>query len=118
MYDKPNRPDKRHKAFEPVVLRGKRWDASAYWLYLGGDAVIDSSEVVAVLDGERARSSAALTEYIQKNVESGRAVDVSDDGSVKSVVITADRVYLSQVTPPTRGRRANIIYMGEGEGEE
>jgi regulator of extracellular matrix RemA (YlzA/DUF370 family) len=121
MCDKPNRPDtpdKPHKAFEPMVMREKHWDAPVHWLYLGGDAVIDSREVVAILDGERGRRSAALTEYIQRNVEAGRAIDVSDGGSVKSVVITADRVYLSQVAPPTVGKRANIIYLGEGEGEE
>ena len=118
MRDKPNRPDKQHKSFEPMVLRGKHWDAPFHWLYLGGDAVIDSREVVAILDGERGRRSAALTDYIHRNVEAGRAVDVSDGGSVKSVVITADRVYLSQVAPPTVGKRANIIYLGEGEGDE
>lgn len=118
MCDKPNRPDKQHKAFEPMVLRGEHWDAPVHWLYLGGDTVIDSREVVAILDGERGRRSAALTEYIQRNMEAGKAIDVSDDGSVKSVVITADRVYLSQVAPPTVGKRANIIYLGEGEGEE
>jgi len=117
MCDKPNRLDKPHKAFEPMVLRGKHWDGPVHWLYLGGDAVIDSREVVAILDGERGRRSAALTEYIQGSVEAGRAIDVSDDGSVKSVVITADRVYLSQVAPPTVGKRANIIYLGDGEGE-
>jgi len=89
-----------------------------HWLYLGGDAVIDSSEVVAVLDGERTRRSAALAEYIRRNVEAGRAIDVSEGGSIKAVVVTADRIYLSQVAPPTVGKRANIIYSGEDEGEE
>ena len=70
MRDKPNRPDKPHKAFEPMVLRGKHWDAPVYWLYLGGDAVIDSREVVAILDGERGRRSAALTPWSRRCVRS------------------------------------------------
>lgn len=115
MSDRPNKPN---RASEPVIVRGNQWGAPARWLYLGGDAVIDSEEVVAVLDGDMTRRSAALMEYIQRNAEAGRAVDVSEDGSIKAVVVTADRIYLSQVAPPTVGRRANIAYLGEGEGEE
>jgi regulator of extracellular matrix RemA (YlzA/DUF370 family) len=112
------RPTKPNRASEPVIVRGERFGAPVHWLYLGGDTVIDSDEVVAVLDGEMARRSAALTEYIHRNAEAGKAVDVSEGGSIKAVVVTADRIYLSQVAPPTVGRRANIIYLGEGEGEE
>lgn len=115
MSDTLKKPD---RAGEPLLVQGERWGAPVRWLYLGGDAVIDSAHVVAVLDGDMALRSTALREFVERNAEAGRSVDVSRDGSIKSVVVTDDWVYLSQVAPPTVGRRANIIYLGEGEGEE
>ena len=121
MFDRRSRAGKTSKRApiaSPALVRGDQWGAPVRWLYLGGDTVIDSDEVVAVLDGDMTRRSAALAESVRLSAAAGKAIDVSEGGSIKSVVITADRVYLSQVAPPTLGRRANIVYLGEGEGEE
>ncbi len=112
MSDTTKRPD---RVGEPLLVHGERWGAPVRWLYIGGDAIIDSAQVVAVLDGEKARRSTALRRFMESNAEAGKVVDVSEGGSIKSLIITADRIYLSQVASPTVGRRANIIYLGEGE---
>ncbi|MEA4882769.1 MAG: DUF370 domain-containing protein [Clostridia bacterium] len=70
------------------------------YLFLGGDVVIDSEEVVAVLEGESIARSSAVRQFMKAAARDKKVVDLSD-GNAKAVVVTTKLIYLCPVAPPT-----------------
>lgn len=77
------------------------------FLHLGGDALISSCEVVAILNADSLSASRQMAEYMDFARSFGKLRDVSG-GHVRSIVVTEGLVYLSSVSPATLGYRCAV----------
>ncbi|MDA3129307.1 extracellular matrix regulator RemB [Aliibacillus thermotolerans] len=76
------------------------------FIHLGGDEVILSKDVVAILNydsNDETTTEQLLSSYNQKNV-----VEIGEDVT-KSVVVTVDKIYLSPISSLTLKRRAQAV---------
>jgi regulator of extracellular matrix RemA (YlzA/DUF370 family) len=78
------------------------------FLHLGGDVVVPLREVVAIFERELTGQSRTADEFLQAVKDEGLLVDTST-GRPKSLVLTADRVYLSQISSLTLKKRAENV---------
>ncbi|WP_026691800.1 extracellular matrix regulator RemB [Alteribacter aurantiacus] len=77
------------------------------FIHLGGDQVIRSKDVVAILDYQSRGLSQDNQAFLSNGKEQNHITQISAD-LVKSVVITTDRVFLSPISSLTLKRRANV----------
>lgn len=85
------------------------WKAPAViFLLVGGDVVVRSSEIVAVLD-QNVLQAAPTREFIGFCRRKGQVEDLSGDGPAKSAVICQRRVLLSPFSGATLRRRLTRI---------
>jgi hypothetical protein len=82
------------------------------FLHLGEDIVLQTKDVVAIIDCHIVDESVILKEFIDVNTQKNNIIHISD-GSVKSIVITGSKVYFSPMTAVTLKRRSE--YMSELE---
>ncbi|WP_240376333.1 extracellular matrix regulator RemB [Bacillus piscicola] len=86
------------------------------FIHLGGDTVIRSKDVVAILDQDTHDSSSITREFLscqeQENIET-----ISEE-LTKSIIITVDKIYLSPISSLTLKRRAQVIAGFENFSEE
>lgn len=75
------------------------------FLHLGANAVIAKSEVVAILSLDASRISAINSEFISYYQNEGRLVEVAEKGKEKSLVLTAEKGFLSPISTSTLARR-------------
>lgn len=79
------------------------------FLHLGGDAVVPTREIIAILDiklaVQRKDTRKDTGDFLKVAEEEGFLVDISDS-SPKSFVITTKHVYLSPISPATLKKRA------------
>ncbi|MBM7095358.1 DUF370 domain-containing protein [Bacillus sp. H-16] len=88
------------------------------FIHLGGDTVIRSKDVVAILDHQSRGLSQDNQDFLTNGKEQDHITQISPD-LVKSVVITAERVYLSPISSLTLKRRANVaVDFDEDETEK
>lgn len=76
------------------------------FIHLGGDEVILSKDVVAILNydsNDETTTEQLLSSYNQENV-----VAIGED-MTKSVVVTVDKIYLSPISSLTLKRRAQAV---------
>lgn len=79
------------------------------YLYLGGDTVVRTSDIIGVFDLDNTSTSHLTRKYLASSQKAGRIVEVTEE-LPKSFVVCAGRsddfrVYLSQMSPATlRGR--------------
>lgn len=74
------------------------------FIHLGGNVVIPTREVVAIIDLEMAHAK-STDEFLSSLRDRGDVIDVSE-GKAKSFVITTHQVYLSQISATTLMKRA------------
>jgi hypothetical protein len=67
-------------------------------LILGREELIPEEDVIGIFDLDNASWSYLTREYLAKGEKSGRVKNLSD-GLPRSLVVTAKRDYLSQLTP-------------------
>lgn len=82
------------------------------YLDVGGDAIVRSADVIAVLDaasGRKGRESSRLSRFLEGVIAAGRMRDVSG-GGVKSYVITDEYVYASSISSATLRKRVESSY--------
>lgn len=79
------------------------------FLHLGEDIVLQTKEIVAIIDSNLAEESEILKEFIDVNDKKNNIVHISD-GTVKSIVLTENKVYFSPLTAVTLNRRSQYIY--------
>ncbi|WP_027415080.1 extracellular matrix regulator RemB [Aneurinibacillus terranovensis] len=77
------------------------------FIHLGGDIVVRSADVIAILD-YHANSSKITRQFIKHAEKEGRVMASSNEES-KSYVITKDKVYCSPISSLTLKRRANFV---------
>ncbi|WP_102348057.1 extracellular matrix regulator RemB [Bacillus sp. Marseille-P3661] len=85
------------------------------FIHLGEETVIQSKDVIAIIDGELINSSTILTEFIELNHSKNNIVEIN--GSIKSIVVTTNQIYFSPLATNTLKRRSQYISELEILGE-
>lgn len=79
------------------------------FLHLGEDIVLQTKEIVAIIDSNIVEESEIIKEFIDVNDRKNNIVHISD-GTFKSIVVTENKVYFSPLTAVTLKRRSQYIY--------
>jgi hypothetical protein len=75
------------------------------YIHLGGNKMIRSTEVVAILDAGTRRAPHSLTPFLEAAQASGRMETISHE-EVKSYVVTKEAIYPSPISSTTLMKRA------------
>lgn len=75
------------------------------YIHLGGNKMIRSTEVVAILDAGTRRAPHSLTPFLEAAQASGRMETISLE-EVKSYVVTKEAIYPSPISSTTLMKRA------------
>ncbi|WP_078429542.1 extracellular matrix regulator RemB [Alkalihalobacterium alkalinitrilicum] len=78
------------------------------FIHLGGDIVIRSKDVVAILNSDMKESSGITKEFINAHFKANYVFEISEE-MTKSIVITNDQVYYSPISSVTLKRRAQVV---------
>lgn len=76
------------------------------YIHIGEDIDIRGSDLIAILDRKSVNSTVFIEEFLQRNRKN--IIDLSKK-SVKSIVITKDKVYLSSLASETLKNRFNVM---------
>jgi len=84
-------------------------DGELLYLYLGGDTVVRTRDIIGVFDLDNTSTSHLTRKYLASAQKAGRIVEVTGELPKSFVVCAGDlneySVYLSQMSPATlRGR--------------
>lgn len=77
------------------------------FIHLGNDNVIQSKQIVSIVDQSLIAMSADMEEMIKNARKKGKVLGTADDA--KSIVITEDTIYYSSLAVPTLQKRASMI---------
>jgi extracellular matrix regulatory protein B len=78
------------------------------FIHLGGDTVIRSKDVIAILDRQVKETSETTGEFLQFYEEENKVEEIAKD-MTKSIVVTAEIIYLSPISSSTLKRRALFV---------
>ncbi|ADC49653.1 hypothetical protein BpOF4_07975 [Alkalihalophilus pseudofirmus OF4] len=78
------------------------------FIHLGGDVIIRSKEIIAILDRDVGDMSVITKDYLKSEKERKKCTVISQDFT-KSIVITDEVVYLSPVSSLTLNKRAQAV---------
>jgi len=84
------------------------------YLHIGGDVVLPRKKIVAVFDALSV-DAPATREFLQTYREEGFMVSNIEGGSIKSLVLTEGRVYMSPIASATLRRRWNTSLSDDRE---
>lgn len=85
------------------------------YVHLGGDVVVRAGDVVAIVDLSVTQRRGLTLEDIVGKAGKDAALTRVGDGVGASLVITADNVYVSPISPLTLRRRAMAPWLAEQE---
>lgn len=77
------------------------------FIHLGGDTVVRSTDVVAIIDNGM-ESSKITREFLEGKDRDHQLVRISKE-ETKSYVVLQDRIYCSPISSLTLKRRANFV---------
>lgn len=77
------------------------------FIHLGGDTVVRSTDVIAIIDNSM-ESSKITREFLESKDQLNQLVRISKEDT-KSYVILRDRIYCSPISSLTLKRRANFV---------
>jgi extracellular matrix regulatory protein B len=77
------------------------------FVHLGGDTLINSKRIVAIINTENALGANSTKEFLKTAQEEGFVQKLNDDFA--SIVITDKTVYLSPISSQTLKKRAGFI---------
>jgi hypothetical protein len=77
------------------------------FVHLGGDTLINSKRIVAIINAENAMGANSTKEFLKTAQEEGFVQSISD--AFASIVITDKIVYLSPISSQTLKKRAGFI---------
>ncbi|WP_096202877.1 extracellular matrix regulator RemB [Bacillus sp. FJAT-45350] len=86
------------------------------FIHLGGDTVIRSKDVIAILNSNMKDSSSITNEFLTIHEKKELVVMISEE-MTKSMVVTKDKIYYSPISSVTLKRRASMVSELEGYGE-
>jgi hypothetical protein len=92
------------------------------YVHLGGDLVVTTEEIVAILDARAVQGSDLTREFLSRAREGGRIRGGSGQPDAKSWVVTTGGVYASGLSTATLARRIRrfrhsaVLWMIETPG--
>lgn len=78
------------------------------FIHIGDDHVIQSKDVVAIIDYSLTSSSSIIEEMIFNQRKNRRVIE-TEDHQAKAIVITNDVIYFSPLSVFTLKKRANMM---------
>lgn len=84
------------------------------YIHLGGDMIIRSNKVIAILDKQIKELSQDNRNFFQNHKKKRNIISVSDDEPM-SIVITENEIYFSPISSLTLKRRTEILSEIEEE---
>lgn len=78
------------------------------FLHLGGDTVVLTKELIAIINLENPMIAASTKEFIKVAEEEGFVTDLAEEAP-KACVITNRDVYMSPISSVTLKNRANFV---------
>lgn len=78
------------------------------YIHLGGDRIIKTSQIVAIFDVQIHETSKLHGMFLQKMPQE-RIIRIISDETVKSYVVTKEKVYLSPISSSTLKKRAQVV---------
>ncbi|WP_017725791.1 extracellular matrix regulator RemB [Halalkalibacterium ligniniphilum] len=89
------------------------------FIHLGGDTVIRSKDVIAILNSDMKDSSGITKHFLEQHEKGRQIINISSD-LMKSIVVTQTKIYYSPISSVTLKRRAQAVSelenFGEGDG--
>ena len=82
------------------------------FIHLGGDTVVRSAEVIAIIQNGM-ESSKITKEFLESKEREQQLIHISKE-ETKSYVVMRDRIYCSPISSLTLKRRANFVSSLEG----
>lgn len=79
------------------------------FIHIGGDTVIRSSDVVAILNSDGKDSPKVTKEFLKDRKKDHTALVDTTNDVIKSIVITKDYVYLSPISSLTLKKRSQAV---------
>lgn len=77
------------------------------FIHIGNDNVIQSEDVITIIDHSVVTSSSTMEKVIENNTKQHKVFGPTDE--VKSVVVTSDQIYYSSLSVSTLKKRASMI---------
>lgn len=77
------------------------------FIHIGGDIVVQSKDVVAILNLNRIDRNAKKNNQLVNKGNNGKQADLKNDTEIKSIVITNDRIYYSPISSITLKKRSD-----------
>ncbi|WP_078556999.1 extracellular matrix regulator RemB [Bacillus alkalicellulosilyticus] len=78
------------------------------FIHLGGDTIIRSKDVIAILSSDMKESSGITKEFLKAHFTKSNVQHISEE-LIKSIVITVDKIYYSPISSVTLKRRAQAV---------
>ncbi len=78
------------------------------FIHLGGNTLVNSKKVIAVLNGESVIGANSSKEFLKTAQEEGFIANL-DQEEYKSIVITDKEIYLSPISTLTLKKRAGFV---------
>lgn len=82
------------------------------FIHLGGDTVIRSKDVIAILD-RQVKETSEITDQFLKHYEKTLMIEEISKDINKSIVITSDKIFYSPISSGTLKRRA--VFVSEND---
>lgn len=78
------------------------------FIHLGGDTVIRSKDIIAILD-KQVKETSEITESFLNFQTEGKQEEKKKMDMTKAIVITTDQIYFSPISSGTLKRRAAFV---------
>ncbi len=79
------------------------------YLHLGAECMIKNTDIIAIFNIRDQRSE-IYEEYIAKNKNKYKIIDLSENGEYSSCILTINNLYLSGISSLTLKRRAEEYF--------
>jgi hypothetical protein len=80
------------------------------FIHLGGDVIIRSKDIIAILNWDVQEQSQVTNSYLKEEERRKKKTVISED-YIKSIVLTNDEIYYSPVSSLTLNRRAQGVAL-------
>lgn len=78
------------------------------FLHIGGDVSVPAKDIILILDLRSAGMGVATKEFLEISRDEGLVTEVGS-GEAKSLILTAERAYLSAISSLTLGGRSKTL---------
>ena len=78
------------------------------FIHLGGDTLVSSKKIVAIINAENALNANTTKDFLRKAQDKG-LVKKLDNENFKSIIVTDQSIYLSPISSLTLKKRASFV---------